>query len=61
MILTITPASISSARPNDDILSKIWYLRPTNKPTAPKISNTIIENANFSNPKRLNSFSCKAF
>ena len=55
-ILTITPDSISNARPKEEIDKIKLNLSPTSKPAAPIICNSIIKKPNFSNPNRLNSF-----
>lgn len=55
-ILTMRPASMSNARPSDEITRKKENLRPTNKPKAPIISNKTVVNPIFSKPNRLNSF-----
>ena len=55
-ILTMRPASISNARPKDEIIRKKLNLRPTNKPKAPIICNKTVVNPIFSKPNRLNSF-----
>lgn len=56
IILTMRPHIISSARPREDMINRILYCRPTNKPVAPRSSNTIVKRPIFSNLNRLKSF-----
>jgi len=55
--LTRNPASISNARPKDEIINNGLNTNPTIKPVAPKNCNIMIIRPNFSKPNRLNSIS----
>jgi len=55
-IRTNKAINISKASPLADINNRVSNIKPTHKPRAPRISNTIVSSPNFSILNRLNSF-----
>ena len=50
------PKNISVERPSEETKSNILKYKPSNKPSAPRNSRTIVNKPNFSIPNLLNSF-----